>query len=249
MKILVLLMVAAGLVSCNQKQGTADVKLKSEEDKTFYAMGYMLGGNLQRLSLNDKELQALYKGVSHAAKKTKSEVDMTIYQPKIQEMFKSRMTKVAQEEKKSGDAYLADYLKKNKNAKKTDSGLVYEVLKPGTGAAPKATDTVEVHYHGTLTNGDVFDSSVDRGKKISFPLNRVIKGWTEGLQLIKEGGKIRLVIPSGLAYGDNGAPPKIPGGATLVFEVELFRVNPKAEAPKHGPNDGHNHGKAAPKKK
>ena len=144
-------------------------------------------------------------------------------------MFKTRMESVAKKQKESGEKYLADYLKKNPKAKKTESGLVYEVLKEGKGATPTATDTVEVHYHGTLTNGEVFDSSVDRGKTISFPLNRVIKGWTEGLQLVKEGGKVRLVIPSNLAYGENGAPPKIPGGATLVFEVELFKVNPEAE--------------------
>src|SRR5690606_2851473 len=102
--------------------------------------------------------------------------------------------------------------------------------KEGTGKTPKETDKVEVHYHGTLTSGEVFDSSKDRGKTIEFPLNRVIKGWTEGLQLIKEGGQIRLVIPSELAYGEQGAPPKIPGGATLKFEVELFEVNPKEEA-------------------
>ena len=97
---------------------------------------------------------------------------------------------------------------------------------------PKATDTVEVHYHGTLTNGEVFDSSVDRGKTISFPLNRVSKGWTEGLQLLALGGKIKLVIPPELGYGEQGAPPKIPGGATLVFEVELFKINPEAAAAK-----------------
>ena len=117
-------------------------------------------------------------------------------------------------------------MKANPKAKQTKSGLVYETIKEGTGKTPAASDTVEVHYHGTLTNGTVFDSSVKRNKKISFPLNRVIPGWTEGLQLVKEGGKIKLVIPSDLAYGNAGAPPSIPGGATLIFEVELFKVNP-----------------------
>ncbi|MCW8900740.1 MAG: FKBP-type peptidyl-prolyl cis-trans isomerase, partial [Gammaproteobacteria bacterium] len=126
----------------------------------------------------------------------------------------------------SGNKFIEAYLKNNPKAKKTTSGLVYEVMKEGTGKNPTATDTVEVHYHGSLTNGLVFDSSVERNKKISFPLNRVVKGWTEGLQLIKEGGKIKLIIPSDLAYGNAGAPPTIPGGATLIFEVELFKVNP-----------------------
>ncbi len=232
-KIFSLLMVGLFVASCNQGTDPSSVKLKSEDDKTFYAMGFMLGSNLQRLNLNDHELSTLYKGIVASAKNQKPEVEMQTYQPKIQQMFKSRMEAVAKKEKASGGKFIEDYLKKNSKAKKTASGLVYEVLKAGTGASPKETDTVEVHYHGTLTNGEVFDSSVDRGKTISFPLNRVIKGWTEGLQLMKEGGKARLVIPSELAYGDAGAPPKIPGGATLIFEVELFKVNPKAEeAPK-----------------
>jgi FKBP-type peptidyl-prolyl cis-trans isomerase FkpA len=212
--------------ACNQGK-PSNVKLTSEEDKTFYAMGFMLGSNLQRLNLNDKELAALQKGLISSAKAEKPEIELQIYQPKIQTMFKARMEKVAKSEKTNGVKFLEDYLKKNKNAKKTASGLVYEILKEGKGKSPKADQTVEVHYHGTLTNGDVFDSSVDRKKKISFPLNRVIKGWTEGLQLVKEGGKIRLVIPPELGYGDNGAPPKIPGGATLVFEVELFQIMKK----------------------
>ena len=157
------------------------------------------------------------------------------------------MDQVAKKQKEGGQKFIDDYLKKNPEAKKTESGLVIHTIKEGTGAQPKETDTVEVHYHGTLTDGTVFDSSVDRGKKISFPLNRVIKGWTEGLQQVKEGGKVKLVIPSELAYGENGAPPKIPGGATLVFEVELFKVNPEAddsadaEGAKSESDDGHDH--------
>lgn len=226
--LLAFLLLSLVSVSCQDKSGS-NVTLKTEDDKTFYAMGFMLGSNLQRLNLTDHELAALYKGVIASAKSQKPEIEMQIYQPKIQQMFKSRMESFSKKQKDEGSKYIEDYLKKNTNAKKTDSGLVYEVLKEGTGAMPKATDTVEVHYHGTLTNGEVFDSSVDRGKTISFPLNRVIKGWTEGLQLVKEGGKIRLVIPSELGYGDAGAPPKIPGGSTLVFEVELFKVNPEAD--------------------
>ncbi len=218
--------------ACNQGKNPADVKLSSEDDKTFYAMGFMLGSNLQRLSLNDKELAALQKGLVNSAKGAKPEIELQVYQPKIQTMFKARMEKVAKDEKSSGSKFIDDYLAKNKNAKKTESGLVYEILKEGEGKKPGAEDTVEVHYHGTLTSGEVFDSSVDRGKTISFPLNRVIKGWTEGLQLVKEGGKIKLVIPPELGYGDNGAPPKIPGGATLVFEVELFKIAGKEEPKK-----------------
>ena len=221
------------LSSCNSNDPKS-VKLESEDDKTFYAMGYMLGGNLQRLTLSDKELAALYKGVAMAAKNEKSEVDMGTYQNRIQEVFKARMDKVAAKEKDAGKAFIEKFVK-DEAGTKTASGLAYKVLKEGTGATPAAEDIVEVHYHGTLTDGTVFDSSIERGKTISFPLNRVIKGWTEGLQTMKEGGKTKFVIPSELAYGEAGAPPKIPGGATLVFEVELFKVTKAADANKAAP--------------
>lgn len=225
-----LVLSALVLTSCNSND-PKKIELKSEDDKTFYAMGYMLGGNLQRLTLSDTELAALYKGVAMAAKKETSEVDMAKYQNRIQEVFKARMDKVAQVEKDSGKAFIEKFVK-DEGATKTASGLAYKVIKEGTGATPAAEDVVEVHYHGTLTDGTVFDSSVERGKTISFPLNRVIKGWTEGLQTMKEGGKTKFVIPSDLAYGEAGAPPKIPGGATLIFEVELFKVTKAADASK-----------------
>lgn len=234
---LALVVGSMSLVSCD-KADPKKISLSSEEDKTFYAMGYMLGGNLSRLSLTDKEIASLYKGIAAASKGDKAEVDMGVYQAKIQEVFKARMDAVAAKEKEAGSAFVDKFVK-DENATKTASGLAYKVITEGTGATPTAEDTVEVHYHGTLTDGTVFDSSVERGKTISFPLNRVIKGWTEGLQTMKEGGKTKFVIPADLAYGENGAPPKIPGGATLVFEVELFKVI-KAEAPKAAP---------APKKK
>ncbi len=216
--------------ACNSND-PKKVSLDTDDDKTFYAMGFMLGGNLQRLSLSDKELAALYKGVAAASKNEKSEVDMAKFQNRIQEVFKSRMDKVAAKEKEAGKGFLDTFVK-NEGATKTESGLAYKVIKEGTGATPGAEDVVEVHYHGTLSDGTVFDSSVERGKTISFPLNRVIKGWTEGLQTMKEGGKSKFVIPAELAYGEAGAPPKIPGGATLVFEVELFKVTKAADAAK-----------------
>ena len=225
---LALMISTAALVSCNSND-PKKISLESDDDKTFYAMGYMLGGNLQRLNLSDKELAALYKGIAMASKNEKSEVDMAKFQNRIQEVFKSRMDKVAAKEKDAGKAFLEKFVK-DESATKTESGLAYKVIKEGAGATPGAEDVVEVHYHGTLTDGTVFDSSVERGKTISFPLNRVIKGWTEGLQTMKEGGKTKFVIPAELAYGEAGAPPKIPGGATLVFEVELFKVTKAAAA-------------------
>lgn len=226
MKIILLLLSASIFaISCSQSNNSS-VKLKSEEEKTFYALGYKWGTQLKTLNLTPRELQSVIKGISSSINGEKEEVDLQAYVSKIGMMAKTRTKSSSVKEIEHGKQFIEDYLKKNTKAKKTASGLVYEVVKEGTGKQPKATDTVEVHYHGTLTNGTVFDSSVVRKQKIKFPLNRVIKGWTEGLQLMKEGGKIKFVIPSNLAYGNAGSPPKIPGGATLIFEVELFKVNP-----------------------
>jgi len=226
MKTLLLLLAASLLViSCSQSDAEA-ISLKSEDEKTIYALGFRWGQQLKALNLSDRELKSLIKGVSSSIKKGTADVDVQLYASKIGMLAKIRSDSTSSVEIEKGKKFIADYLKKNKNAKKTASGLVYEMIKKGTGKSPKATDTVQVHYHGTLTNGEVFDSSVERKQKIKFPLNRVIKGWTEGLQLLKEGGKIKLIIPSDLAYGNAGSPPKIPGGATLIFEVELFKVNP-----------------------
>lgn len=236
------------LAGCNSKPGdVSKIKLENDSDKTFYTMGTMLGSNLQRLELNERELDVLYKGLKDSAMGKQAEVDVAQFQPKIQEMFKERMSKASEKEKKGGEEFMANFIKEG--GQKTASGLAYKILKEGTGDAPKETETVEVHYHGTLTNGTVFDSSVERGKTISFPLNRVIRGWTEGLQLVKPGGKIKLVIPADLAYGDAGAPPKIPGGATLVFEVELFKVSKGEPAPAMPGMDAKPAAKPAPKKK
>ena len=129
----------------------------------------------------------------------------------------------AEANKKKGEDFLAANAKKE-GVKTLPSGLQYVVLKEGTGKKPQATDEVEVHYHGTLIDGTVFDSSVDRGEPASFPVNRVIAGWTESLQLMKEGAKWRVFIPSKLAYRQRGAPPKIGPNETLIFEIELLHV-------------------------
>lgn len=222
-----LLVLAASLftISCSQPNA-GSISLNSEDEKTVYSLGYKWGEQLNTLKLSDRELKSIIKGVNAAVKGNKAELDINTYAAKIAPLAQARAQQVSAGEIQKGAKFIDNYMKKNTNAKKTASGLVYEIMKEGNGKSPKATDTVEVHYHGTLTNGEVFDSSVVRNKKIKFPLNRVIKGWTEGLQLVKEGGKIKLTIPSNLAYGSAGSPPKIPGGATLVFEVELFKINP-----------------------
>ena len=222
-KILVLALRATVAVGCSK--GGKDPK--TEEEKTFYSIGTMFGSRLTQLGMSEVELDALTLGLRDAAKGTKQKVDPMAYQQKIQDMFKTRMEKQAGDIKKKGNEFVDEFVKKE-GATKTASGLAYKVITEGTGATPKETDVVKVHYHGTLMDGTVFDSSVERKQEVSFPLNRVIKGWTEGLQTMKVGGKSKFVIPSELAYGDAGAPPKIAGGATLVFEVELIAIEKAA---------------------
>jgi FKBP-type peptidyl-prolyl cis-trans isomerase FkpA len=214
--------------ACN-KQAAQNVAPKSEDDKTFYSMGVLMGSRLKAVDLKDSEINMIVQGLKDSAKgQENKDIDIATYRGKVQSIFRARMEKNTDKYKKDGKDYLAKFISKD-GGQKTASGIGYKVLKPGTGAKPKATDTVEVHYHGTLIDGKVFDSSVERKKKISFPLNRVIKCWTEGMQLVGLGGKIRLVCPSELAYGDQGAPPKIPGGSTLVFDVELFSIKDDAK--------------------
>ncbi|MFT6069287.1 MAG: FKBP-type peptidyl-prolyl cis-trans isomerase FkpA [Bacteriovoracaceae bacterium] len=219
-------------VGCNKNGGSAKggKAPSTDDEKVFYTVGNMFGSRLANLSLNEGEINSLVQGVRDAATGAKSQVDVAKFQPQVQKVFRERMQKNSEKVKIAGTEYLENFVKEG--ATKTASGLAYKVIKEGTGETPKPEDNVEVHYHGTLIDGTVFDSSKDRGTKVTFPLNRVIKGWTEGLQLIKEGGSIKLVIPASLAYGDAGAPPKIPGGATLVFDVELFEIKKKDEPAK-----------------
>ena len=150
-------------------------------------------------------------------------VNVQEFMPKVEQLAQTRLAATSESEKKAGAEFLAKAAAE-KGAVKTNSGLVFSTIKAGTGASPKATDTVKVHYHGTLTDGTVFDSSVERKQPATFPLNQVIPCWTEGVQKMKVGEKARLVCPSQIAYGDRGALPKIKPGATLVFEVELLGI-------------------------
>src|SRR5262249_10209149 len=162
-------------------------------------------------------------GITDGVLKRTPKVNAQEFMPKVQQLQQSRLATVSEGEKKEGAAFLAKAAAE-KGAIKTPSGLVFSTIKPGTGESPKATDKVKVHYHGTLIDGTVFDSSVERGQPATFPLNGVIPCWTEGVQRMKVGEKSRLVCPSDLAYKDRGAPPKIKPGATLVFEVELLEI-------------------------
>jgi FKBP-type peptidyl-prolyl cis-trans isomerase FkpA/FKBP-type peptidyl-prolyl cis-trans isomerase FklB len=198
---------------------------KTEEQKTLYALGLAISQNLGGFSLTEAELQWVLAGMADGTLGREKKVDLQAYTPKIRELQTARNAAAAETEKKAGQAFLAKAAAET-GATKTASGLVIKTLTAGTGPSPKASDKVKVHYHGTLPDGSVFDSSVQRGQPATFPLNGVIRCWTEGVQLMKVGGKSRLVCPSDLAYGDRGAPPRIKPGATLVFEVELLEIVP-----------------------
>jgi FKBP-type peptidyl-prolyl cis-trans isomerase FkpA len=201
----------------------ASAQPKTEDEKVLYALGLAISQNLGSFNLSEAELKMVEEGVRDGVLKKSPKVDLQTYGPKLGELQKSRMAAAASVEKKAGDAYLAKAAGE-KDTKKLPSGVLVTTLKTGTGASPAATDKVKVHYHGTLIDGTVFDSSVQRNEPASFPLNQVIKCWTEGVQQMKVGGKSRLVCPSDVAYGERGAPPKIKPGATLVFEVELLGI-------------------------
>lgn len=212
-----LLLIATPAVATSQEPGT-------DEQKTLYALGLAISQSLATFSLSETELDMVKVGMTDGVLKRTPKADLQTYGPKIQQLQQTRLTALAEGEKKAGAAFVAKAASE-KGATKTESGLVITPIKPGTGSTPKATDTVKVHYHGTLIDGTVFDSSVKRGEPATFPLGNVIKCWTEGVQQIKAGGKSRLVCPSNLAYGD-ASPPGSPikPGSTLVFEVELLEI-------------------------
>jgi FKBP-type peptidyl-prolyl cis-trans isomerase FkpA len=212
------------MTACAQTSGTtasSAPKLDTDDQKTLYALGLLLGRNVKTFALKPDELEIVKAGLSDAVTGAKPQVELETYGPKVNELAQKRAAAGAEDAKKKGAEFL-DSAAKEKDAKKTASGIVIRTITPGTGPSPGAMDIVKVHYEGKLPDGTVFDSSLKRGQPAEFPLNMVIPCWTEALQQMKKGEKAQVVCPSSLAYGDRGSPPAVPPGATLSFEVELL---------------------------
>jgi len=218
------IVLAAGTVLGEEKQ-----TLKTQKEKLSYAIGIDMGSSLKRNAI-DIDADILYKGIKDALAGgtlllTEQEIKDTIQaaQKELQAKQQAKMKTLGEKNKKEGEAFLAAN-KKKEGVKTLPSGLQYKVITEGGGKSPKATDTVSVHYRGTLIDGTEFDSSYKRGEPATFSVSGVIKGWTEALQLMKEGAKWQLVIPSNLAYGERGTGGPIGPNAVLIFEVELIKV-------------------------
>jgi len=196
---------------------------QTDDEKAFYSIGASMAAQLERAKpISESELDVLVQGVRDSVAGKTLAVDQQEGATLVRTMLQERQEKSVAIERVAAAEFLAAEAAK-KGAKTTESGLIYTVIKAGKGASPSATDKVRVHYHGTLRDGTVFDSSVERGEPAEFPLNRVIACWTEGVAMMEEGGKSLLVCPAEIAYGDRSTG-RIPAGAALSFEVELIEI-------------------------
>ena len=228
MRFFPLAVVSLALAACSPPDASAPAAsaaapaIQTDQDKTLYALGLAIGQNVQDFKLTEAEIEIVALGLRDSVLGVEPKAELEVYGPRIQMLMQERMSASAGAEKQASDAWVAEQASLP-GAQRSDSGVVVISMTEGTGESPTATSTVRVHYHGTLRDGSVFDSSVDRGEPISFPLSNVISCWTEGVQKIKVGGKAKLVCPSETAYGDQGSG-SIPGGAALAFEVELLAI-------------------------
>jgi len=247
MKFLKPTVIALSLVAvfgCQQEAKKEEVKapeLKTEIQKQAYGLGASIGMYMEKnlaeqaklgVSLdNDLIVKGFVDSIAGKSLIKKEEVQTLL--ASLDKNMKAKQqeaaTKKAESSLAEGKKFLEENAKKD-GVKVTESGIQYEVLTAAEGDKPKATDTVKVHYKGTFLNGDTFDSSYDRGQPAVFPLNRVIKGWTEGVQLMSVGAKYKFTIPASLAYGERGNPPRIPGNSTLQFEIELLEIQQPEKA-------------------
>jgi FKBP-type peptidyl-prolyl cis-trans isomerase FkpA len=203
------------------KSSSAD--LKTDDEKTIYALGLDIGRNIEAFSLTKAELELVKAGLDDAVNKRTPKIELDANRPKIFQLLRQRQEAKAVTEKQRGKD-LVEKAGKESGAERLPSGIVVKTVRAGTGASPTADDTVKVNYEGRLIDGKVFDSSYKRNQPAEFPLRGVVKCWTEGVQKMKVGGKAQLTCPYDTAYGDQGSPPTIPGGATLTFDIELLEI-------------------------
>lgn len=225
------MMIAMIITGCDSDSFEGEADLESNIDSVSYAFGFLNGQQLSQQGMSDLDPELFAKGMQQAMNEDSSQINkdtlrslLQSYQMKAQAKAQRQRAAEAQENKEAGKKFLAEN-KTKEGVQTTESGLQYKVLEEGSGESPSAEDTVTVNYKGTLLNGEVFDSSYERGQPADIPLNRVIPGWTEGIQLMKEGGKYKFWIPGDLAYGPNPRPGgPIGPNETLIFEVELIKV-------------------------
>ena len=217
----------SALLSCNVQKGGTNVDLKSKADSVAYAIGTSIGGSMKKDGLDSLNLDILKQGLNAALRGDSLLLDQMKSQSVIQSYLQERQKSKDAVNIEKGKKFLEEN-KKKPGVIELPDGLQYLVLKEGTGAIPAPTDTVIVHYHGTLIDGTVFDSSIDRGEPATFAVTgQVIKGWEEALQLMKVGSKWKVFIPASLAWGDRAAGPKIPANSTVLFEMELMSIKGK----------------------
>lgn len=221
-----LMLLACSTILAAPLQAAEALKLDDDAKKLSYTLGFQIAQNLARqgMALDAEAASRAVHDVFSGAKPMLSAEEMQAVVQRIQQAAVEKRKTAAEASLKVGETFLAEN-KKKAGVKTLASGLQYKVMTAGSGKSPAAEDTVEVHYEGKLINGKVFDSSIQRGKSISFGVNKVIKGWTEALQLMKEGAKWQVYIPSKLAYGENGAGNAIGPNETLIFDIELIKVN------------------------
>ncbi|MFO7654696.1 MAG: FKBP-type peptidyl-prolyl cis-trans isomerase [Candidatus Krumholzibacteriia bacterium] len=225
-----IVLLALNLAACgNDAERTEVTSLDTDAARRSYAVGMDVGGSLQRTGV-EIDMAAFEQGLRDGfagrdSLLTRQEIQQTLqaFQTEARDAMTARQQEQAGAAEEEGRAFL-DQNRQRENVQETESGLQYEVIEEGEGPQPEPTDVVRVHYEGRLVSGKVFDSSRERGEPAEFQLNRVIPGWTEGLQLMHVGGSYRFFIPSELAYGERGAGPDIPPNATLIFDVELLDI-------------------------
>jgi FKBP-type peptidyl-prolyl cis-trans isomerase FkpA len=227
--LLTAVVVASVLAACGPPEpvvvgeSAEPVELSNDDERILYALGVVLADNIANLNLTGDEVAFVMAGMRDTIGGAEPLVDIETYGPRIQG-FANQRIQAGVDEEKAASAAFADEIAAEPGAERTESGIVFVPMTEGDGDNPTASDTVTVHYHGTLRDGSVFDSSVDRGQPATFSLGGVIPCWTEGVQKIRVGGKAKLLCPAEIAYGDAGRPG-IPGGAALLFEVELLSIN------------------------